>query len=61
MSIIRWIAILPGAILAAAIVAFPIHIVVMFTFAGWGHDPIIEINNYSTLHAIELFLLAKGV
>lgn len=58
MRIIRWIAILPGAILAAVVVAFPIHLVVMFTLGGWGDAPIIEIKDDSTLRAIELFLQA---
>lgn len=56
MKIIRWMAILPAAILAAVVVAFPIHLVVMFTLGGWGRDPIIEIHDVSTLRAIELFL-----
>ena len=56
MKIIRWILVLPGAIIAAVLIAFPIHWVVMFTLGGWGRDPIIEIGDTSTLRAIELFL-----
>ena len=40
---------LPGALIAAALVAFPIHIVVMFLYGGYAQDE-------STLRAIELFL-----
>ncbi len=49
---------LPGALIAAALVAFPIHLVVMFTLGGWGQDPLIEIMDKPTLRAIELFLQA---
>jgi len=56
MKIIRWILVLPGALVATFLVAFPIHWVVMVNLGGWGEDPMVEIRDESTLRAIELFL-----
>ncbi len=56
MKIMRWVLVLPGALVAAMVVAFPIHWVVMFTLGGAGHDPLIEIRDESTLRTIELLL-----
>ena len=56
MKIVRWILVLPAAIVAVVLVAFPIHWVVMVNLGGWGEDPMIEIRDESTLRSIELFL-----
>jgi hypothetical protein len=57
-QLLRWIAVLPAGILAAALVAFPVHWLVMINLGGWGMDPIIEIRNPQTLQNIERFLQA---
>lgn len=55
---IRWILALPAGILAAAIVAFPVHWFVMVNFTGMNREPLIEIGNPETLRHIELLLQA---
>jgi hypothetical protein len=55
-SPIRWILALPAGVLAAAIVAFPVHWFVMVNFGGCGVAPMIEIRDPETLCQIELFL-----
>lgn len=44
--------------LAAALVSFPIHALVMFSLGGWGMEPVIEIRNPETLRNIESVLQA---
>lgn len=56
MPIVRWFLVVPTAVAAAMVVAFPIHWLVMGTFGGWGSDPLIEIRDRETLKSIELFL-----
>lgn len=52
-SVIRWILVIPLGVVALALIAFPIHWVVSFTFGGWGHDPIITVGDRETLGTIE--------
>lgn len=56
MRIFRWFLVLPAAILAAALVAFPIHWLVMINLGGWSREPVIEIRDQETLKSIEVFL-----
>ena len=56
MKTMRWILVLPGALVATFLVAFPIHWAVMVNLGGWGEDPMVEIRDRSTLRAIEYFL-----
>lgn len=56
MTTLRWLFIIPAAVLAAALVAFPIHWLVMINLGGWSREPIIEIRDQGTLKSIELFL-----
>lgn len=43
LTILRWIGVLPAAILGSVLVAFPVHWVVMSTFR-WGDDNFIELS-----------------
>lgn len=56
MKALRWVLAIPGGILAAALVMFPIHWVVMMTFGGRGMDPVIEIRDPETLRTIEVWI-----
>jgi hypothetical protein len=58
MKALRWALAIPGGILAAALVMFPVHWVVMNTFGGWGMDPVIEIRDPETLRRIEGWIQA---
>ena len=55
---IRWILALPAGVLAAAIVAFPIHWLVMVNLGGWSREPLIEIRDPDVIRWIEQFLQA---
>ncbi len=57
-KILRWICFAPAGIIAAALVMFPIHWLVMKNLGGWGIDPIIEIRDPKTLRNIESILQA---
>ena len=54
----RWIVALPAGLLAAVLVAFPVHWFVMVNFGGCSQDPVIEIRDPETLRNIEYFLRA---
>ena len=55
-KVLRWICFVPAGIVAAALVALPIHWLVMINLGGWSNDPVIEIRNPETLRVIEYFL-----
>ena len=57
-NIVRWVCVVPAGIITAALVAFPVHWVVMSTLGGWGIDPIVEIRDENILRNIELVLQA---
>jgi hypothetical protein len=57
-SILRWICVVPAGIVAAALLSFPVHWVVMMTVGGWGIDPVVEIRDPKTLRSIEYVLQA---
>lgn len=57
-KLLRWICSAPAGILAAALVMFPLHWLVMINLGGWGIDPIIEIRDPKTLRNIESILQA---
>ena len=57
-KILRWICLAPAGIIAAALVMFPIHWLVMVNLGGWGIDPVIEIRDPKTLRNIESILQA---
>lgn len=43
MSVIRWILVLPAAILGAVLIAFPVHWIVFATFV-WGDEGIVQLS-----------------
>lgn len=49
---------LPAGIIAAVLVMFPLHWIVMINLGGWGIDPVIELRDPKSLKNIELFLQA---
>lgn len=58
-TILRWICVVPGGILAAFLVAFPLHWIVMINIGGWGQDGgLIEVRDTDTLRNIESWLQA---
>ena len=57
-NILRWICVVPAGIIAAALVLFPVHWLVMASLGGWGIDPIVEIRDPKTLRNIESVLQA---
>ncbi|MDQ7838839.1 MAG: hypothetical protein RDU59_10180 [Thermodesulfobacteriota bacterium] len=57
-KILRWMCFVPAGIIAAALVMFPLHWLVMINLGGWGIDPIIEIRDPRTLRNIESILQA---
>lgn len=57
-SILRWISVIPAGIIAAIIVSFPVHWLVMVNFGGCGADPVVEIRDPNTLRDIESVLQA---
>lgn len=57
-NMLRWICVVPAGIIAAVLVSFPVHWVVMGTLGGWGVDPIVEIRDPKTLRYIESVLQA---
>jgi len=57
-KLLRWLCAAPAGIIAAALVMFPLHWLVMINLGGWGIDPLIEIRDPKTLRSIESFLQA---
>lgn len=58
-NILRWICVVPAGIIAAALVLFPVHWLVMINLGGMGSiDPIVEIRDPETLRNIESILQA---
>lgn len=57
-KLLRWLCAAPAGIIAAALVMFPLHWLVMINLGGWGMDPIIEIRDPKTLRSIESILQA---
>lgn len=57
-KLLRWLGAAPVGIIAAALVMFPVHWLVMINLGGWGMDPIIEIRDPNTLRSIESVLQA---
>ena len=57
-KLLRWLCAAPAGIIAAALVMFPLHWLVMINLGGWGMDPIIEIRDPKTLRGIESALQA---
>jgi hypothetical protein len=56
MKLLRWLCVVPAGIVAAVLVAFPTHWLVMINLGGWAMDPLIEIRDPKTLRTIELVL-----
>lgn len=57
-KLLRWLCAAPAGIIAAALLMFPLHWLVMINLGGWGMDPIIEIRDPKTLRNIESVLQA---
>ena len=57
-NILRWICVVPAGIIAAALVLFPVHWLVMLSLGGWSINPIVEIRDPNTLRNIESLLQA---
>lgn len=58
-KLLRWLCAAPAGIIAAALVMFPLHWLVMINLGGWGStDPIVEIRDPKTLLNIESALQA---
>ncbi len=56
---LRWLAVLPGAVLCVFIVAFPIHWVVMFIQHFPGDDSLVSIDGKAPLAAIPPEMLER--
>lgn len=57
-NILRWICVVPAGIIAAVLISFPVHWLVMVNLGGWGIDPVVEIRDSNTLRNIESLLQA---
>ena len=57
-NILRWSCVVPAGIIAAALILFPVHWIVMTTLGGWGIDSVVEIRDPNTLRNIESLLQA---
>jgi hypothetical protein len=58
MKLLRWLCVAPAGLVAAALVAFPLHWLVMINLGGWTSDPLIEVRDPRTLRNIESILQA---
>jgi len=57
-NILRWICVVPAGIVAAFLVMFPVHWLVMITLGGFGINPVVEIRDPNTIRYIESVLQA---
>ena len=57
-KLLRWLCAAPSGIIAAGLVMFPLHWLVMINLGGWGMDPLIEIRDPKTLRSVESVLQA---
>ena len=57
-EVLRWICLIPAGLIAAGLVMFPLHWIVMINLGGWGMEPLIEIRDIDTLRNIEMILQA---
>lgn len=57
VRVLRWVAVLPAALLAFVIAAFIAHFITLGTFTSCSESPMIEITDKAELREIELMLL----
>jgi hypothetical protein len=57
-QVVRWLLVVPAGSIAAALIAFPIHWVVMSTLGGWSETPVIEIHDKDMLASVEAWAQA---